>query len=181
VRGGWRFPGHLGTSVSALVDGQLDEGTSERAWAHVMHCVPCRQAVEREGWVKRQLASMAADSGSTPPPELVGSLHELAPMAEAWAAVEEIERRGRGRRVVGIALVGAGSVSVAVFGLTALGGPSGGGAGSPAATLTRSTSPATPIRVTVAPTGTVSGVLTGWTVQHRSQGGFRATALADRP
>jgi hypothetical protein len=47
----WRLGGHLGSSVSALVDGQLDDETAERAWGHVMHCVPCRRLVEHEGWV----------------------------------------------------------------------------------------------------------------------------------
>ena len=33
--GMWWLGGHLGAAVSALVDGQLDEESAERAWAHV--------------------------------------------------------------------------------------------------------------------------------------------------
>ena len=33
-----RFSGHLGTAASALVDGQLDEESADRAWDHVMVC-----------------------------------------------------------------------------------------------------------------------------------------------
>ena len=45
----WGIGGHLGSAVSALVDGQLDDESSEQAWAHVQRCVPCRKRVEREG------------------------------------------------------------------------------------------------------------------------------------
>ncbi len=120
--------GHLGVTVTALVDGQLDPSSAERAWAHVHACALCCRQVEREGWVKTQLAAMTGDDG--PPPQLLGSLYGLgsAPAgpatdpAAAWAAVEEIERQGRGRRRAGIALAGAGSVSVAVLGFASLTG-----------------------------------------------------------
>lgn len=126
--------GHLGVAVSALVDGQLDPSSAERAWAHVHGCALCCRQVEREGWVKTQLAAMTGEQG--PPAELLGSLYGLgatraepadrpSPEAEAalaWAAVEDIERHGRGRRRAGIALVGAGSVSAAVLGLASLTG-----------------------------------------------------------
>jgi anti-sigma factor RsiW len=128
--------GHLGVTVSALVDGQLDPPSAERAWAHVHGCPICRRQVEREGWVKTQLAAMTGEEGL--PPQLLGSLYGLgsAPAdrgsdpAAAWAAVEAIERQGRGRRRTGLALAGAGSVSVAVLGLATLtGSPLGIGGG----------------------------------------------------
>ncbi|MGH3509385.1 MAG: hypothetical protein ACRDPI_04055 [Nocardioidaceae bacterium] len=165
--------------MSALVDGQLDADATERAWAHVAHCPPCRAAVEREGWVKRQLSEMAIDGGFQPPAELVGSLHELDPTAEAWASVQEIERRGRGRRRAGLALVGAGSVSAAVFGLTTLGGPLVGGAGTPAASLSRAPHTAYPVRLDITPSGDVRGRLPGWTVEPQRSGAARATSIAD--
>lgn len=123
--------GHLGVTVSALVDGQLDPASADRAWAHVHGCGLCRRQVEREGWVKRQLATMTGEQG--PPPQLLGSLYGLGAHgrsadepspdpALAWAAVEELERQGRGRRRVGIAAVGVGSVSAAVLGLATLTG-----------------------------------------------------------
>jgi hypothetical protein len=146
---GFRVGGHLGASVSALVDGQIDPATAERAWLHVMGCVRCRRLVEQEGWVKRRLA----ESGPAgPPAHLLGSLVGLDPRAAddaaaapvpalvgdrsprpveeryarevdaSWAAVTAIESRGRGRRRAGLAAVGVGSVSAAVLGISALGG-----------------------------------------------------------
>ena len=47
--------GHVGTKVSALVDGQLPTAEAERVWAHVHVCPLCRAEVEREGWVKTRL------------------------------------------------------------------------------------------------------------------------------
>ena len=163
--------GHLGSSVSALVDGQLDEVTQERAWAHVGSCTSCRRAVEREGWTKRQLTFVA---GGEPSARLLGSLFDLDGGAldggavlggalddvaidggavgdgvrKSWAAVAELEGRSRGRRRAGLAAVGVGSVSAAVLGLSTLSGaPLGIGgvpAGRPATTLTGSTSSSSP-------------------------------------
>lgn len=55
--------GHLGSRVSALLDGRLPRAEEERAWEHVHLCHPCRDAVEREGWVKTQLAQLSHDRG----------------------------------------------------------------------------------------------------------------------
>lgn len=149
--------GHLGTAVSALVDGQLDPHSADRAWAHVHGCSHCSRQVEREGWVKRRLASMSDGGPALPPADLLGSLRGLsgphsatadAPLndplggppndlgdslndplgnpraatAAGWRAVEEIERRERGRRRTGLAVVGAGSFSAAVLGFASLTG-----------------------------------------------------------
>jgi predicted anti-sigma-YlaC factor YlaD len=170
--------GHLGASVSALVDGQLDEESAERAWDHVMHCPPCRRLVEHEGWVKRQLAMMAGPRAEDPPDQLVGSLLDLDPAADAWADVDEIEERGRGRRRAGIVLVGAGSVSAAVLGLTALGGASlsVGGSGTPAS-INGSAPSSSPTRASVAPSVAVHGRLDGWTVRGRDHGVAHARAV----
>ena len=43
---------HLGTRVSALLDGQLSAADADCAWAHVAGCVECRDAVQREAWIK---------------------------------------------------------------------------------------------------------------------------------
>jgi anti-sigma factor RsiW len=149
--------GHLGTAVSALVDGQLDAASAERAWVHVHGCETCSRQVEREGWVKTQLASIPGDEG--PPPQLLGSLYSLGESthppdpAAAWAAVEELERRGRGRRRAGIALVGAGSVSAAVLGLASLTGSTLGIGGAPA------TAPSIAPTAVIAPVARVHGTL----------------------
>ncbi len=173
--------GHLGSSVSALVDGQLDPHSAERAWAHVETCPGCRREVEREGWVKRQLAQVSGAAGEpgAPSERLMGSLLNLDPAAVAWARTREIEDHGRGRRRAGIAVVGAGSVSAAVIGLVALGGlPGTGGSGGPAASIgSRSTAPT---RAVVAPGGSGQGRLPDWTVSWTDGGVARARAIAAR-
>lgn len=165
--------GHLGTSVSALVDGQLDPASAERAWAHVNGCPLCCRQVAREGWVKSQLAAMTGDTpGGLPPAQLVGSLYDLpgSPSrpfpagtpdpAAAWATVEALERRGRGRRRAGIALAGAGSVSVAVLGFASLTASPLGITGTPSAPTTAVTGLGTPaVSATIAPIARVHGQL----------------------
>jgi hypothetical protein len=114
--------GHLGSAVSALVDGQLDPDSAERAWAHALGCAVCRSAVEREVWVKRSLSSIGA---ADPSPMLTTALHELpwqpADDEAGWSTVAELERRQRLRRG-GMLAVGAGTVSAAVIGLGAVSG-----------------------------------------------------------
>ncbi len=163
---------HLGSSASALVDGQLDADATERAWAHVLRCSDCRRLVERETWVKRRLAGMGCNEPSA---RLLDSLYELAPSSrpswealEAWAAVDAIEHRARTRRRAGIAVVGAGSVSAAVFGIAAMSGAVPGvgtGVGTPASSLTRPAAPTagtqTPTPAQVAPVAVVRGTLPG--------------------
>lgn len=183
--------GHLGSLASALVDGQLDADTSDRAWDHVLRCAECRRLVEREGWVKRRLAGMV---GSEPSARLLDSLYELSPSAqpsweglEAWAAVDEIEHRGRARRRAGIALVGAGSVSAALFGVAALSGAlpgfGGGTAGTPASSLTRPAQPVagggTPTPAEVAPVAVVHGTLRGWRLDGGSAHDSADTGVVD--
>ena len=53
---------HLGSRVSALVDGRLPLAEEERLWEHVHTCHPCRDLVEREGWVKTRLLPAAEKS-----------------------------------------------------------------------------------------------------------------------
>ena len=103
------FSGHIGSHASALVDGQLSAAEEERAWRHVLGCAGCRRLVEREGWVKQRLAGLAGPATFAAPPSLLGSLYDV----DAWATVDEIERRSKRRRAT-VALVGAGSVGVAV-------------------------------------------------------------------
>jgi len=182
----WRpsrlFNGHLGAAASALVDGQLDAESTERAWEHVTDCPECRQLVEREGWIKRQISSIGVGPvESAPSDQLMGTLLDLGPVADAWAQVDEIERRGRNRRRAGIALVGAGSVSAAVFGLSTLSplsfGPGNGGA--PASSINRGASSSSPTPAVVAPAASVHGRLRGWTLESADDGA-RAHPVDDR-
>jgi len=109
--------GHVGSRVSALVDGQLPLAENERLWAHVHRCPGCRAAVEREGWVKRQLLGLAA---SSPPPSygLRGALAHPG----AVPPVAPLDPGSRRRLVVGVA-AGAGSIGAAMVGVIALSVP----------------------------------------------------------
>jgi anti-sigma factor RsiW len=182
--------GHLGTAVTALVDGQLDPRSAERAWTHVHGCCACSDRVRHEGWVKRRLATINGDGD--PSDRLLGSLYGLsvaelrdaaagaetadaraadarAAGAQAWHAVGEIERSSRGRRRTGIALAGAGSLSVAMLGFATLSGTTlgigGAPAGPPTSSLTGPSRPAatsTPMAtVGTAPVARVHGRLPG--------------------
>jgi hypothetical protein len=169
------LPGHLGASVSALVDGQLDEESTERAWQHVLTCASCRGLVEHEFSVKRRLAQFAErPRGDEPSDQLLGALRNLDPAADAWADTQELENTGRARRRAGIALVGAGSVSAAVFGLSTLGGATA----PPVTSISGSSS--TPTTAIVAPTSTVHGRLRGWTLGPGPSGVAQAR-FADAP
>lgn len=161
--------GHVGASVSALVDGQLDPAATERAWSHVLGCRACRRLVEQEGRIKTELATLACNEPSA---QLMGSLYALDDTAraahpsrsglEAWATVDEIERRGSGRRRAGMAIVGAGSAA-AVFGFASLSGATlgitGSPGGAPTASLSRPTSSPSSNTAVIAPVAQVHGRL----------------------
>jgi len=66
---------HLGTWVSALVDGQLSAAETERALAHVAACPACTDEVAAARQARRAL-SVAGDV--TPDPELTARLLALA-------------------------------------------------------------------------------------------------------
>lgn len=114
--------GHLGTRVTALLDGQLSHQEEERAWAHVHGCRLCADRVEREGWVKRQLATLAF--GSQAPDWLKGALvSSPETLPEPWS-VGALGGFGIGRparRTRGFAALSGGALGVTVFGLLALG------------------------------------------------------------
>lgn len=109
---------HLGSRVSALLDGRLSPVEEERLWAHVHECHPCRDLVEREGWVKTQLASLSF--GSTAAPErlkssLMGGLgcSGLTPPPFPTSAPRTRHR--------GLVALGGGAAGAAVVGVLALG------------------------------------------------------------
>jgi anti-sigma factor RsiW len=115
-----KLHGHIGSTASALVDGQLSPAEEERAWKHVLGCPGCRRLVEKEGWLKQRLAGLGMPPVTTPP-ALMGSLYDV----DAWAVVDEIERRSTRRRAA-TALVGAGSVGLAVVAVMAVTSPPAG-------------------------------------------------------
>ncbi len=126
--------GHLGPRVSALLDGQLSAADEERAWDHVHSCHQCRDAVEREGWVKTRLATMQY-AGSTAPSHLKGSLL-FQGIATGWADSHDDALLGTGageaarsRRHLGLTGIGGGAVGAAVMGVLALGASPANAAG----------------------------------------------------
>jgi anti-sigma factor RsiW len=126
--------GHLGTRVSALLDGQLPPDEAERAWAHVHACHLCRDLVEREGWVKTRLSGLGG-CDATASDSLKGSLmgrivnDGAAASPHGWATwpappgdvLLAMSHQHRPRRAVGIAAIGGGAVGAAMMGVLALG------------------------------------------------------------
>ena len=113
--------GHLGARVSALLDGQLAPVDEERAWEHVHTCYQCRDAVEREGWVKTRLAAMQP-AGAAAPSHLKWSL--LVRGVVDWPDLPDhpaLVAAGSRRRHLGIGGIGSGAVGAAVMGVLALG------------------------------------------------------------
>lgn len=106
--------GHLGTRVSALLDGQLSVSESDRAWAHVHLCHVCRDAVEREGWVKTRLAGLGGAASA--PSHLKGSLL-MGPPGELADDDHVAPSRRHGLAVVGGSAVGMVAVGVLVLGI----------------------------------------------------------------
>lgn len=111
--------GHVGSRVSALVDGQLPPAETERLWAHVHRCAGCWAAVEREGWVKRQLLGLALTSPA-PSYGLRGALAH--PSAVHPGPPLGLDHASRRRVAVGVA-AGAGSIGAAMIGVIALSVP----------------------------------------------------------
>lgn len=148
--------GHVGSRVGALVDGQLPPAEAERLWAHVHVCATCRAQVEREGWVKTQLAGLAL----CPPPRPVvsslrGSLAGVGYGAPAGAEPPDFLSGPPGRRrMMTLAVLGAGSLGAAMVGVVALSVPAetpGVDRRGPATSLTRPTDSASPSPRGVAP------------------------------
>lgn len=109
---------HLGSRVSALLDGRLPAAEEERWWEHVHTCHPCRDLVEREGWVKTRLAGLSFDSGVAPA-GLKDSL--LCPPSGMRPDAFPTSSRPRHR---GLAVIGGGAAGAAVVGVLALGAAS---------------------------------------------------------
>lgn len=111
---------HLGSRVSDLLDGRLPVAEEERAWAHVHLCHPCRDLVEREGWVKTQLAGLSGGDRCAPN-RLKSSLLSAAAMSASPARPCH-PSTDHGRRLPSLIAVGGGAAGAAVFGVMALGG-----------------------------------------------------------
>jgi anti-sigma factor RsiW len=115
---------HLGSRVSALLDGRLPAAEEERAWAHVHECHPCRDLVEREGWVKTRLAglSFADQSECEAPDRLKNSLLAAAGCRSALAPAQfPTAATGARARHRSLVVIGGGAAGAAVVGVLALG------------------------------------------------------------
>lgn len=91
-----------------MLDGQLSAAETDCAWAHVAACVPCRESVQRETWIKQRMAGLSALT--TAPTSLKGDL--LRP--------ERCGERREHRRAVSFAAVSGGAVGAAMMGFIAL-------------------------------------------------------------
>ncbi len=107
--------GHLGSRVSALLDGRLSADEEEAAWEHVHSCHPCRDLVEHEGWVKTRLASLS--SHPCGPSDSLKLNLLLATCAEPADPVrhESFASRHRGMVVLGSSAAGVAFLGVAVL------------------------------------------------------------------
>ncbi|WP_109505804.1 zf-HC2 domain-containing protein [Nocardioides speluncae] len=115
------FDNHIGSRVTALIDGQLSAAEEERAWAHVHSCSSCRRLVEGEGWVKTRLSCLGMTATEQAAPDhLKGALCGAGWPMNVPAAMP-VENRSR--RYAGLAALGAGSAGAAMFGVLALTSP----------------------------------------------------------
>ncbi len=162
---------HLGSRVSALLDGRLAPDEEERCWAHVHACHACRDLVEQEGWVKTRLAQLSlGPSGSCSPSHdfkssLMGRCSSLQPASGPGVAATGAAHRSRR----GLVAIGGGAASACVVGVLALG-----------VANTPRIDPRPPVTDLSRPTGPVAPVVT---VDDRSARGSvppSRTPLADR-
>jgi anti-sigma factor RsiW len=135
--------GHVGSRAGALIDGQLPPTEAERLWTHVHGCALCRAEVEREGWVKTQLAGLAICRPTPPRDALRGSLSEVR-YADVAAALGAPGPGPERRRAVTLAIAGAGTLGAAMIGVIAMSVPADapGNDRRPATSLTRPSEPA---------------------------------------
>jgi hypothetical protein len=162
---------HLGSRVSALLDGRLAPEEEERCWSHVHACHACRDLVEQEGWVKTQLAQLSF--GPSQPShdfksELVGRCSAMQSGAgHGMAAPQFPTTRDRPRR--GLVAIGGGAASACVVGVLAL-----GVAGAPRV------DPRPPVTDLTRPTGPASPTVTGDDRAARGPVSPSRTPLAER-
>lgn len=113
--------GHVGNRVGALVDGQLPPDEAERLWRHVAGCHRCSTRVEREGWVKQQLAGLASSWPTNAPLGLRAGLAHPAPLgAPQYLPPPALQRTADHRGALTVAVLGASSLGAAMIGVIAL-------------------------------------------------------------
>lgn len=154
---------HLGSRVSALLDGRLAPEEEERCWDHVHSCHACRDLVEQEGRVKTQLAQLSMGPSSCSrdlKSSLLGGCSSLTP--EPFPTASSRSRRG-------LVAIGGGAAGACVVGVLAL-----GVAGAPRV------EPRPPVTDLTRPTGSVTPVSTTDDRSTRTPVGPSRTPLAER-
>lgn len=122
--------GHLGDRLSALVDGELDHHSRERALAHLAHCASCRAEADAQRAVKSLLAgtpvpgpsadavaalvALAAPGGPLPPRARTMPQGPVVPDLPPPGRPRRDSRHPRGRSTAHRSrLVAAGALSMA--------------------------------------------------------------------
>jgi len=140
--------GHLGTRVSALLDGQLPPAEAERAWAHVHECHFCRDLVEREGWIKTRLAGLSFGNDVTPE-TLREALVQGPNDGLTSTGAEHTRACSTARSRSAVAVLGGSALGAAVVGVLALGVAQTGAPADrrpPVASLTRPSESSAPVQ-----------------------------------
>ena len=137
---------HLGSRVSALLDGHLAPEEEERCWSHVHACHACRDLVEQEGWVKTQLAQLSFGPGEPShdfKSALMGRCSAVQP-GPGLVVPPFPTSRPRARR--GLVAIGGGAAGACVVGVLVLGVAGGPRVEPrpPVTDLSRPTGPASP-------------------------------------
>lgn len=154
--------GHVGTKVSALIDGQLPDAEAERLWDHVHACPLCRDRVEHEGWIKTRLAGLGMPSEQPAAPNYLRSVLCATTDLPTLPGGEPVAAQNR-RRTLAVAVLGAGSVGAAMVGVLALAMPASAPPADRRAPATSLTGPASQTRPVTsrsqAPVGGVSSAV----------------------
>jgi anti-sigma factor RsiW len=79
--------GHLGSRISALVDGELPPSARDHALAHCERCATCRRAVALERWLKVQHRSMIP---AEPSASLLGDLFAIGRSADLATSTDQV-------------------------------------------------------------------------------------------
>ena len=79
--------GHLGSRISAFVDGELPPSARDHALAHCDRCASCRRDVAVERWLKVQHRSMTP---AEPSAMLLGSLFAIGQAAELATSTDHL-------------------------------------------------------------------------------------------
>ena len=87
----------FGSALAALVDGELDHATRERAQAHLLHCDGCRTEVDAQRRLKAVLRGLTAPEPSTALLARLAAPAAGSPSRPAGAPRESVRPAGASR------------------------------------------------------------------------------------